>query len=78
MRLLGCCRPKRQMKPLYEDGESQELQRPGSQPVSDSEDDADLDVQPFGSRTQSDHPEQGDVPFHDAFYMKAMSCCLAA
>lgn len=51
-------RPKRQMKPLYEDGESQELQRPGSQPVSDSEDDADLDVQPFGSRTQSDHPEQ--------------------
>ena len=50
-------RPKRSMKRLYEESEIQ--QQRSSQPVADSQDDAELERQPFGSRTQSDQPAQG-------------------
>ncbi|KAL0045252.1 hypothetical protein WJX82_001839 [Trebouxia sp. C0006] len=49
-------RPRRSMKRLYEDSESQQQQ--SSAPVRDSQEDADLIVHPFGSTTQSDQPAQ--------------------
>ncbi|DBA75127.1 hypothetical protein WJX77_008338 [Trebouxia sp. C0004] len=47
-------RPRRSMKRLYEDSESQQQQ--SSPPVRDSQEDAELMVHPFGSTTQSDQP----------------------
>ena len=54
------------MKRLYEESESQPQQSETSsqararlQSQEDAEDAAELDVQPFGSRTQSDQPGNG-------------------
>lgn len=50
------------MKRLYEDSESQQQQSESSSQVRArlvSQEDAELMVQPFGSRTQSDQPANG-------------------
>lgn len=56
-RPVACCRPRRSMKRLYDDSESQ--QQHSSAPVRDSQEDADLMVHPFASTTQSDQPAHG-------------------
>lgn len=50
------------MKRLYEDSESQQQQSESSSQARarlESQEDAELMVQPFGSRTQSDQPVNG-------------------
>ncbi len=56
------------------DEESESQQQQSSVPVRDSQDDAELFVQPFGSRTQSDQPAQG-VTATEFFAMLRVSCC---
>ncbi|KAL0028278.1 hypothetical protein WJX79_006817 [Trebouxia sp. C0005] len=56
-------RPRRSMKRLYDDSESQ--QQHSSAPVRDSQEDADLMVHPFASTTQSDQPAH-EEEVHDA------------
>lgn len=48
------------MKRLYEDSESQQTETSSQARARlESQEDAELDVQPFGSRTQSDQPANG-------------------
>ena len=55
-------RPKRSMKRLYADSESEQQQSESSSQARarlEAEEDAELIVHPFGSRTQSDPPAHG-------------------
>lgn len=56
------------MKRLYGDSESQQQSETSSQARArlEAQEDAELEVQPFGSRTQSDQPANG----------RGQVCCL--
>ncbi|KAL3143333.1 hypothetical protein ABBQ38_002169 [Trebouxia sp. C0009 RCD-2024] len=54
-------KPRHSMKRLYEDSESQQTETSSQARARlESQEDAELDVQPFGSRTQSDQPANGE------------------
>ena len=67
-------RPRRSMKRLYEESDSQQQQQSETSSQArarlESQEDAELMVQPFGSRTQSDQPATG----RDQICQAVLSC----